>query len=545
MKDKKVETMASAPDPVNQAFMSRLGNIFKARFPLIFLRTMEEDRAQAMIRDIARNAALIKTPRRLYTWNVLTGLACENMPDHPDSQEPLKALALIENIDEPAIFLIHDFHEFCDARPDGTVGNPQVVRKLRMLAQNMGQSTNPQNIVLLSHRMQLPQELERDTHMLDLHLPTTEEIRRVLRDIIEANRASGRIQFNLSPQEEERLVKAALGLTLKEAENAFAYAMVEDGQLSVADVNIILEEKCQALKKSDILEVVRSDIQIEDVGGLENLKHWLQKRRNAWMDEARKYALPVPRGILLTGVPGCGKSLLAKAVSSAWQLPLLRLDPGRLYSGLMGSSEGNMRQAIQITEAIAPCVLWIDEIEKGFSQTSGYGDSGTSNRVFGSFLTWLQEKTQPVFVIATANNIEALPPELLRKGRFDEIFFVDLPNRAECMNILYLHLKKRLKDPSVIGDFRLDRPTLEMLAARMKGFNGAEIEQVVVTALYEAFAEQRAIRLSDLEEAIRTTVPLVITQAEHITALRDWARQRAVYASRQDETAVAAVPKRD
>jgi SpoVK/Ycf46/Vps4 family AAA+-type ATPase len=316
--------------------------------------------------------------------------------------------------------------------------------------------------------------------------------------------------------------------------------MVHDGQLSVADIQVILEEKCQVLRKTDLLEFIHTPIQIGDVGGLENLKRWLAKRKNAWLDAAARYGLPAPRGILLTGVPGCGKSLVAKAIGSAWQLPLLRLDPGRIYGGLMGSSEENIRKVIKITEAIAPCILWIDEIEKGFSTGSGNADSGTSKRVFGSFLTWLQEKTASVFVIATANDISGLPPEMMRKGRFDEIFFVDLPNRIERQTILALHLKKRLKDPAVIGEFRLDAPTMARLVDAMEGFNGAEIEQVVIAALFEAFSEQRSLRLGDLEAAITNTVPLVTTQAEQITALRRWAQARAVAASVADIVAPTA-----
>jgi SpoVK/Ycf46/Vps4 family AAA+-type ATPase len=267
------------------------------------------------------------------------------------------------------------------------------------------------------------------------------------------------------------------------------------------------------------------------VGGLENLKRWLEKRNSAWMDEARDYGLPAPKGVLITGVPGCGKSLLAKSIGSAWQLPLLRLDVGRVFSGILGSSEQNMRTAISTAEAIAPSILWIDEIEKGFGSSGGETDGGTSTRIFGSFLTWMQEKTKPVFVIATANNIDALPPELLRKGRFDEIFFVDLPTRTERTQIFDLHLRKRLKNPRVQGSFRIDAAVCERLSGLTEGFVGAEIEQVVIAALFEAFAERRSIQVSDFERVIQNTVPLSVTQAEEIRAIRAWASVRAVAAT--------------
>ena len=284
-------------------------------------------------------------------------------------------------------------------------------------------------------------------------MPTFNEIKQSLDELIAINEQSGRIEIQLDEEEEEKLVKAALGLTLSEAENAFARAMVEDGRLSIKDVEVILQEKEQIIKKTGILEFVNSNLKMEDVGGLENLKRWLRKRNKSWLESAQKFGLPSPKGVLITGVPGCGKSLISKAISEMWQLPLLRLDIGKIFSGLVGSSEENMRKAIQTAEAIAPSILWIDEIEKGFSGLSSTGDSGTTSRIFGHFLTWMQEKEKPVFVIATANNISILPPEMLRKGRFDEIFFVDLPTHRERVEIFKVHLAKRLKDPSVMGDF--------------------------------------------------------------------------------------------
>jgi SpoVK/Ycf46/Vps4 family AAA+-type ATPase len=288
------------------------------------------------------------------------------------------------------------------------------------------------------------------------------------------------------------------------------------------------------VKKTGILEFVKSDVDIADVGGLENLKRWLKKRDKSWLEPAQKYGVPAPKGVLLTGVPGCGKSLIAKAIGSAWQLPLLRLDVGRVFGMYIGMSEENIRSALRTAEAVAPSILWVDEIEKGFAK-SGEGDGGTGARIFATFLTWMQEKTKAVFVIATANDISALPPEMLRKGRFDEIFFVDLPTKRERADIFALHLRKKIKDPQVLGALKISGEACQKLAEATEGFIGAEIEQVVVSALFEAFAETRALQWSDFGRAIKSTVPLSVTQAERISEIRSWANQRAVAASAPEE----------
>ena len=316
-----------------------------------------------------------------------------------------------------------------DHRP----ADPTLVRLLREISATFQSGTTARALIIVAPLLRIPPELEKDITLVDFPLPGETEIRSVLDGMIAANTSSdSRIRIEVDAVGRERLAKAALGLTLHEATNAFARAMVDDGVLRNEDVQIVLEEKKQTIRKSGLLEFVTVDIDLDDVGGLQNLKRWLIKRNNSWMDEAAEYGLPAPKGVLMTGVPGCGKSLTAKAIAAAWGLPLLRLDIGKVFAGIVGSSEQNMRQAIRSAEATAPCVLWLDEIEKGFSGVSGDGgDGGTSSRVFGSFLTWMQEKTAPVFVIATANKVDRLPPEFLRKGRFDEIFFVDLPTRAE------------------------------------------------------------------------------------------------------------------
>ncbi len=415
--------------------------MFKARFPYVYISTWEEERAISVISSVAKDASLIKTPRTTYIWSQTNGMGIENLKGKEETKQPLKALEFIEKCEEPAVFILKDFHVFFGVQGKNIDYN--LIRKVRDLVTVLKASPNPKSVVFISPTVILPNELQKDVTILDFDLPTIDEIKRMLDEMIYVNEQSGRIEMDLNEGEKEKICKAALGLTLQEAENAFARAMVEDGKLNIDDIEVVLEEKCQVIKKTGILEFMKSDLKMEDVGGLENLKRWISKRNKSWLDSAQKYNLPAPKGVLITGVPGCGKSLTAKAISAMWQLPLLRLDMGKIFSGVVGSSEENMRKAIKTAEAVSPSILWIDEIEKGFGGASSSGDSGTSMRIFGTFLTWMQEKTKPVFVVATANNINSLPSELLRKGRFDEIFFVDLPTRNERKDIFRLHLKKK------------------------------------------------------------------------------------------------------
>ena len=489
-----------------------------------------------MMREVARNAELVRTPRQVFTWSVTDGLVGPGAPAKEQCEAPLDALAYVQRHGEPALFVFKDFHVFFGA--DKREQDHTVVRKLRDLAPLLKSHAKPKNVVFLSPAVKLPLELEKEVTVLEFDLPGVGEIRELFRGMIETNRRSGRIAVELGDADLERFAHAALGLTLHEAENAFARAMVRDARLQPADIELIYEEKRQIVRKTGILEFVHSDVAIGDVGGLENLKRWLKKRDKSWLDGAKKYGVPPPKGVLVTGVPGCGKSLLAKAVGSAWQLPLLRLDVGRVFGMYIGMSEENLRSALRTAEAVAPSILWVDEIEKGFSQ-SGEGDGGTSSRIFATFLTWMQEKVKPVFVIATANNIDALPPELLRKGRFDEIFFVDLPTKRERASIFQLHMAKRIRDPSVRGNLQITEEACAKLAEATEGFIGAEVEQVVISALFEAFAESRALAWNDFARAIKSTVPLSVTQAERIGRIRAWANQRAVAASAPEEGGAA------
>ncbi|WP_434291687.1 AAA family ATPase [Clostridium botulinum] len=510
-----------------------LGNMFKARFPYVYISTWEEERAISVINSVAKDASLIKTPRTTYIWSQTNGMAIENLKGKEETKQPLKALEFIEKCEEPAVFILKDFHVFFGVQ--GKNIDYSLIRKVRDLVTVLKASPNPKSVVFLSPTVVLPNELQKDITILDFDLPTIDEIKGMLDEMIYVNEQSGRIDMDLNESEKEKICKAALGLTLQEAENAFARAMVEDGKLNIDDIEVVLEEKCQVIKKTGILEFMKSDLKMEDVGGLENLKRWISKRNKSWLDSAQKYNLPSPKGVLITGVPGCGKSLTAKAISAMWQLPLLRLDMGKIFSGVVGSSEENMRKAIKTAEAVSPSILWIDEIEKGFGGASSSGDSGTSMRIFGTFLTWMQEKTKPVFVVATANNINSLPSELLRKGRFDEIFFVDLPTRNERKDIFRLHLKKRLTNEEVCEEISVTDELLSNLADITEGFVGAEIEQAVIAALFEAFSEDRALKVTDLERVIKNTVPLSVTQREQIIKIREWANVRAVAATAKED----------
>lgn len=513
-----------------------LTNLFKARFSFVYIPTWEEIRIVDLITKIANNVKTIKTKRDVFIWSSTEGLK-KNLKDRQESvnngNEPIDALNFIDNYNNPAILILKDIHPLLGLNNRNADYN--LIRKIRDVAGSLKNADVSKNVVIIAPSLVLPLELQKDITVVDFDLPTLDEIKSLLNEMIEMNESSG-IVIDLKEDEKEVLCKAAQGLTLQEAENAFARAMVSKGQLTIKELDVILDEKCQVIKKTGILEFIKSDFNMNDVGGLENLKKWLIKRNNSWLGKAQKdYNLPAPKGVLITGVPGCGKSLTAKAMSALWQLPLLRLDVGKIFSGLVGSSEENMRKAIQTAEAVAPSILWIDEIEKGFGGNGGERDGGTATRVFGTFLTWMSEKTKPVFVIATANNINALPSEMLRKGRFDEIFFVDLPTKAERKVIFKLHLEKRLRG-SISKDFAVTDNLLNKLAEITEGFVGAEIEQVVISALFEAFSENRTLNEEDLYKVIKNTVPLSTTQSEQILAIREWANERAVAATAHDES---------
>lgn len=508
----------------------QLSRLFRARFPYIYITTWEEERAINLIKKISKSEKLIRVAREVYVWTQTNGFVVDGQKID-GTQSPDKAIDFIRDCNKNSVFVMCDFHVFFGVK--GRQVDYNVVRCLRDNLSDLKTSKFRKNVIFLASELLIPETMQKEITILDMPLPTLSEIKAKFDKMITQNTQID--TSGLDEEGKEKLCKAAMGLTLQEAENAFALAMVNDGKVDVSDLDIILSEKMQVIKKTGILEFINTDIKISDVGGLENLKSWLNKRNNSWSESAKKYCLPAPKGVLITGVPGCGKSLTAKAMSAAWQLPLLKLDFGKIFSGIVGSSEENMRKAIKTAEAVAPSILWVDEIEKSLSGLNSNGDSGTSSRIFGTFLTWMQEKTAPVFVIATANNINSLPAELLRKGRFDEIFFVDLPTQREREEIFKLHLSKRLKDKDVASKIEINSDLYKQLAQMTEGFVGAEIEQVVISALYEAFFNKRPLEFSDLANTIKNVVPLSVTQKEQILAIRQWANIRAVAATKKDD----------
>lgn len=483
-----------------------LNVLIQAQYPLIYLVTSEEERSEQAIATIAQ----MKPQRRVYIWTVTHGIVEFGQPRNVTQHNTVSPEAAVEWVirqREPGIFIFKDLHPFIDS--------PAVTRWLRDAIASF--KDTQKTILLMSPVQNVPIELEKEVVVLDFPLPDMTELNDVLTQQLEQTRSR-----RITTETREKLLKAALGLTRDEAEKVYRKAHVTASKLTETEVDIVLSEKKQLIRRNGILEYIEEDETLDSVGGLEELKHWLRQRSNAFTERAREYGLPQPKGMLILGVPGCGKSLIAKTTSRLWGLPLIRLDMGRVYDGSMvGRSEANLRNALKTAESISPAILFIDEIDKAFAGSTGSADSdgGTSSRIFGSFLTWMQEKTSPVFVMATANRVERLPSEFLRKGRFDEIFFVDLPNNQERKEIFQIHLSKRRRD--------ITRFDLDQLVGICEGFSGAEIEQALIAAMYEAFAQDREFTQLDIIAAIKSTLPLSKTMSEQVTALRDWARQRA------------------
>jgi SpoVK/Ycf46/Vps4 family AAA+-type ATPase len=485
---------------------AELNTLIQAQYPLIYLVTSEEDRAQREIVQIAQQREI---DRKVYVWTLTQGMVEQGQTKavQHGTAAPQMAIEWTVRQQEPGIYIFKDLHPFKDSA--------DVTRWLRDAVAGF-KGTN-KNIILMSPIQQIPIELETEVVVVDFDLPTRKELDRVLTQQLALTP-----QRSMAAEDRERLLTAALGLTKDEAEKVFRKAYIQRGRLTGDEVSIVLAEKRQLIRRNGILEFIENKQTMQDVGGLGELKRWLTQRSEAFSERAREYGLPQPKGMLILGVPGCGKSLIAKTTAEMWGLPLLRLDMGRVYDGsTVGRSEANLRAAIKTAESISPCILLIDELEKAFSGAGGSADSdaGTSSRIFGSFLTWMQEKTSPVFVMATANRVERLPSEFLRKGRFDEIFFVDLPTQSEREAVFKIHINKRGRDA--------ERFDCEELAKVAEGFSGAEIEQAMFAAMYDAFAQDREFSQLDFIAAIKATLPLSRTMHEQVAALRDWARQRA------------------
>ena len=507
--------------------------LIRARYPIIYVVSWEEERVEKELDQIAtaRN-------KKFYVWTYTQGIVrYGSEPQRAKSgtgstTDPLAALDTVLQHVEPAIYLFKDFHPFTEENR----ANLAVTRRLKDVAYHLRDSYK--TLVIVAPLMRIAPELEKDVTVIEFRPPDVRDLDRLLGRIIEDVKDKPQVKIRLDAAGRERLIHAARGLTLKEAENVFAKTLVLDGTLDADDIGIVFSEKQQIIKKSGLLEYYASDEQFEHVAGLENLKQWLAKRSTAFTERAAEFGLPAPRGALLLGVQGCGKSLCAKAVSSLWKLPLLRFDVGRMFGSLVGSSEENIRRAIQTAESVAPAILWVDEIDKAFAGSIGSGgsDGGTASRVFGTFLTWLSDKTAPVFVIATANDISQLPPELLRKGRLDEIFFVDLPSEPERRAVFAIHLGKRGRGP--------ERFNLEELARHSDGFSGAEIEQAIVSALFDAFSAGTDLDTAMIMTALGETVPLSKTMSEDLNRLRTWAQGRARAASGRISGAAAQVRRK-
>ncbi len=478
-------------------FEKQLDLYLRARFTLVVVVTPEEERALAIVKAVCQG-----TSRPCMTWDTADGFRClaGDVPV-PVAPDPLTALEQVEQGEDRRLFVLKDFHECWT--------NGRVRRKLRSVAQRL--KFTKRAMLIITPAGEIPLELRDETVQVEFPPPRAKELEEVFNRITEAPG----VTVNLTALGREKLVQAALGLTVSQAQRVFAKAVVKDGVIDDTDIELVTEEKKQIIRQSEALEFHAVSESVNDVGGLGALKEWLRLRERAFSREAREYGLPAPKGIALLGIPGTGKSLTAKVIGGLWRLPLLRLDVGALFGSLVGEAEERTRRALRIAETIAPCVLWIDELEKALAH--GAGDSGTSMRVFGTILTWMQEKTDPCFVVGTANDIASLPPEVLRKGRFDEIFFLDLPTRKERAEILAVHLRKRNR---VVSDFDVDR-----LAGESTGYVGAEIEQAIFDAMYVGFNANRELTTEDVSEALKRQVPISVSQRETIDSLRVWLRE--------------------
>ena len=485
------------------SFNTELNLLLRARYPILYIPTREEERVETAIAHCATTLG----ERSIYTWDFVEGYSGNPNDAGFGKRNPVQAIEFIEKLPPSAgaIFILRDFHRFLE--------DVSVARKLRNIARIL--KSQPKNIIILSPQVTIPDDLSEVLTVLEFPLPDAREIRQEIDRFLQAlGQTSGGQSLDGAVLDE--LVQSCQGLTIDRIRRVLARSVALHGALQAEDVALILEEKRQTIRQTQILDFCPTPEAISDIGGLDNLKDWLIRRGGSFGERARNYGLPYPKGLLLVGIQGTGKSLSAKAIAHHWHLPLLRLDVGRLFGGLVGESEARTRQMIQLAEALAPCVLWIDEIDKAFAGADGRGDSGTSSRVFGTFITWMAEKSSPVFVVATANNIQTLPPELLRKGRFDEIFFVGLPFREERRSIFEVHLS-RLR-PQTLQNYALDR-----LAYETPDFSGAEIEQTLIEAMHLGFSQNRDFTTDDILEAASQMVPLARTAQDQIRVLQDWA----------------------
>ena len=479
-------------------FNDELNLFIRARYPILYINTIEEDRVEFTIR---KN---LKTTRKtsIYSWDFVDGYT--NNPNNQGfgTRNPLQALELIErlNPETPAIFLLKDFNRFLN---DLTIS-----RKLRNLSRSL--KTTPKTAIIIGSELNIPLELRDLITILEFQLPTEDEIIEELERMMEAMR------IEVDKKLFEGLTRSCQGLSLERIRLVFSKIVATYKTINESSISILLSEKKQIISQTEILEYWSVHETISKIGGVDNLKSWLKKRKTSFGIQASNYGLPTPRGLLLVGIQGTGKSLTAKAIANEWQLPLLKLDVGKLFGGIVGESESRLRQMIEVSETISPCILWIDEIDKAFSNNNNTGDSGTSNRVLATFISWLSEKTKPVFVVATANNVDLLPLEIIRKGRFDEIFFLDLPEKQEREQIFKIHIQEFRPNRWKSFDY-------SKLAQLSDAFSGAEIRQSIIEAMYQAFYEKREFTTEDICSALTQLIPLSQFENNQTLKLKSWA----------------------
>ena len=497
-------------------FEEEFNNAIKACVPVIQICTYEWERLQSYCIKAAQN-----DNKDFYVWSSIQGRKKWNrenkaFEDYDENADPTAILDWFkEQEQKDLILLLEDFHPFVDSTSD----NALIVRRVRECVR-----VNPKlckTLIIQTLSFSAIKDLEKEVPILELPLPNKDVLEKIFKSVVED------LPYDNKPRDMSKdfdeIINASIGLSSSEAEWTYRKIIAEKGRILKTEIGQIVAAKEAIIKKSGILEYFHPETSLSSVGGLNNLKDWLRNRGNAFSMDAKRYGLPTPKGVLLLGIPGCGKSLTAKTIANEWNFPLLKFDLGKVFAGVVGESESNIRKALSLAETIAPSILWIDEIEKGLSGVGSNGDSGTSSRVFGTLLTWMQEKKSEVFVIATANDIEKLPAELLRKGRFDEIFFVDLPTEKDREDIFKIHIERTNRKSRNFN--------LKDLAAKTVGFSGAEIEETVNEALFIAYNEKREPVQEDIEKAIQGTWPLSRTMQESIAKLRLWAKARAKLAS--------------
>jgi len=488
----------------------RLSQLFRARHPCIKIVTHEEDYALVVVRETAVNLGL-----DVRMWSIVGGVRdglLSDQPAIPETEPPAGALYHLKQVlRAPCVMVLLDM-----------AGHLKDERTLRLFRNLVTAAHKHESIVVMvDHTDAAPNVVNAEATAFEVSLPDRAELEQIIRETLQIMRLNERIHVKLTRRELNTIVRNLSGLTRRQAEQIVVDCVADDHTFDAEDINTILSRKRQMLAGAGLLEYVEAPVDLSEIGGLRNLKRWLKVRGDALSDEAASLGLTAPRGVLMLGVQGAGKSLCAKAIATAWHRPLLRMDVGALYDQYIGQSERRLRDTLRQAEAMAPMVLWIDEIEKAFaSAASRSSDGGLSQRMFGTLLTWMQEHAAPVFLVATANDIEALPPELLRKGRFDEIFFVDLPKKATRRRIFEIHLAKRNREPASVD--------LDALAEASEGFSGAEIEQAIVAAMHEAYASKTALNTDDIVSAMKASPPLSVTMAERVQRLREWAARRCV-----------------